>query len=158
MIKKLVETLIKQNKTISTMESCTGGGLVNAITNIPNASKIISMSVVTYSNEAKIKMGVSKDTINKYSVYSPEVAKEMAKCISLLANSSYGIGITGKLKKIDENNLCGEDDLVYYSIYDQENDIYYTESIKVMYDNRIDNKVQVIDSITTKLLEILNKN
>jgi len=157
-MKELVKILIKQNKTISTMESCTGGGLVNAITNIPNASKIISMSVVTYSNEAKIKMGVSKDTIDKYSVYSSEVAKEMAKCISLLANSSYGIGITGKLKKIDEKNLYGEDDLVHYSIYACESDVYYTESIKVTYDNRVDNKMQVIESITTKLLEILNKN
>lgn len=157
-MKELVETLIKQNKTISTMESCTGGGLVNAITNIPNASKIISMSVVTYSNEAKIKMGVSKDTIDKYSVYSSEVAKEMAKCISEFTNSSYSIGVTGKLKKIDENNLYGEDDLVHYSIYDHENDIYYTNAIKVTHDNRIDNKGQVIDNITSKLLEIIRKN
>lgn len=157
-MKELVETLIIQNKSISTMESCTGGGLVNAITNIPNASKVISMSVVTYSNEAKIKMGVSKDTIDKYSVYSNEVAKEMAKCVSELAHSSYGIGVTGKLKRIDENNLYGEDDLVHYAIYDQENDIYYTESIKVTYDNRIDNKGQVIDNITSKLLEIISKN
>ena len=157
-MKELVETLIKQNKTISAMESCTGGGLVNAITNIPNASKIISMSVVTYSNEAKIKMGVSKATIDKYSVYSSEVAKEMAKRVCELANSSYGIGVTGKLKKLDENNLYGEDDLVHYSIYDSENNIYYIESIKVTYDNRIDNKEQVIDSITAKLLEIIDKN
>jgi len=157
-MKELVETLIKQKKTISTMESCTGGGLVNAITNIPNASNVISMSVVTYSNEAKIKMGVSKATIDKYSVYSSEVAKEMAKCASELAHSSYGIGVTGKLKKIDENNLYGEDDLVHYAIYDQKNDIYYTESIKVTYDNRIDNKGQVINNITSKLLEILHKN
>ena len=157
-MKELVETLTKQNKSISTMESCTGGGLVNAITNIPNASKIISMSVVTYSNEAKIKMGVSKTTIDKYSVYSSEVAKEMAKCVSELAHCSYGIGVTGKLKKIDENNLYGEDDLVHYSIYDSENDTYYSESIKVTSDNRIDNKEQVIDSITAKLLEIVGKN
>lgn len=157
-MKELVETLINQNNTISTMESCTGGGLVNAITNIPNASKVISMSVVTYSNEAKIKMGVSKDTIDKYSVYSSEVAKEMAKCVSELANSSYGIGVTGKLKKLDENNLYGEDDLVHYAIYDSENNIYYIESIKVTYDNRVDNKEQVIDNITAKLLEILHKN
>lgn len=157
-MKELVEILIKQNKTVSTMESCTGGGLVNAITNIPNASRVISMSVVTYSNEAKIKMGVSKDTIDKYSVYSLEVAKEMAKCISSLADSSYGIGVTGKLKKVDENNLYGEDDLVHYAIYDQKNDIYYTESIKVTHDNRIDNKGQVIENINAKLLEIMSKN
>lgn len=156
-MKELVETLIKQNKTISTMESCTGGGIVNAITNIPNASKIISMSVVTYSNEAKIKMGVSKETIDKYSVYSSEVAKEMAKCISLLANSSYGIGVTGKLRKLDENNLYGQDDLVYYAIYDNQNNTYYSYSIIVTNDNRVENKRQVIDNITSKMLEIMHK-
>ena len=154
-MEELVNLLIEKNISVSTMESCTGGGIANAITNIPNASKIISFSAVTYSNEAKIKMGVSKETIDKYSVYSIEVAKEMAKVISEYIESDYGIGVTGKLKKADENNLSGEDDLVYYCIYNRINNIYHTDSIQVTYDNRIGNKQEVINKIVEKMLTII---
>lgn len=157
-MKELVNLLIRKNLSVSTMESCTGGGLANAITNIPDASKVISFSAVTYSNEAKIKMGVSKETIDKYCVYSKEVAKEMAKTISEYAGSSYGIGVTGKLKKSDENNLSGEDDLVYYCIYDRINDVYYEDNLYVTHDNRIDNKQEVINKIVEKMLEIIKNN
>ena len=78
-MKKLVEELIKNKKTISTMESCTGGGVANAITNIEGASEVLKFSAVTYSNEYKIKMGVSSDVIDEYSVYSMETAHEMSK-------------------------------------------------------------------------------
>ena len=52
----VVNKLKEKNKTIATMESCTGGGVANAITNVPGASEIILFSAVTYSNEYKIKM------------------------------------------------------------------------------------------------------
>ncbi len=100
-LEKIVEILTKQNKTISTMESCTGGGLANAITNIPGASEILKFSAVTYSNEFKIKMGVPKETIDEYSVYSMATAIEMSKKISQFTNSNYAIGITGKLNRVD---------------------------------------------------------
>ena len=58
------------------MESCTGGGMANAITNIAGSSDVLKFSAVTYSNEFKIKMGVNKSTIDKFSVYSMEVARE----------------------------------------------------------------------------------
>ena len=69
MLKELVEKLLDLGKTISTMESCTGGGVANAITNIAGASEVLKFSAVTYSNEFKIKMGVSSEIIDKYSVY-----------------------------------------------------------------------------------------
>ena len=99
-MENVVKKLIELNKTIATMESCTGGGVANAITNIPGASEVLRFSAVTYSNEYKIKMGVNKTTIDTYSVYSMEVAKEMSKSISNFANSDIGIGVTGKLGKI----------------------------------------------------------
>ena len=123
-MKELVEKLIRENKSISTMESCTGGGVANAITNVPGASEILKFSAVTYSNEFKIKMGVSSEVIDKYSVYSRETADEMSKSISDFTSSTYGVGVTGKLKRSDINNLHGEDDKVYISIYDRENDKY----------------------------------
>ena len=119
-MKEIIEKLIKKNKTISTMESCTGGGLVNTITNIPGASEVLKFSAVTYSNEFKIKMGVSANIIEKYTVYSIETAMEMSKNISLFTNASYGIGITGKLNRQDKNNKFGLDNKVYVSIYNKD--------------------------------------
>ena len=54
-VSKLVVKLTKNKKTIATMESCTGGGVANIITNIPGASEVLKFSAVTYSNEYKIK-------------------------------------------------------------------------------------------------------
>lgn len=146
-MEELIKMLTLKNKTISTMESCTGGGVANAITNIPGASDVFSFSAVTYSNEYKIKMGVNSETISKYSVYSEEVAKEMSKVISDYTSSNYGVGITGKLLRSDKNNLSGEDNKVYISIYDRDNNKYYTSSISVYKETRKDNKEFVIEQI-----------
>ena len=154
-MKNIVELLIEKNKTISTMESCTGGAIANYITNIPNASKVFAFSAVTYSNDYKIKMGVNKDIIDKYTVYSMEVANNMAKAICEYTNSNYGVGVTGKLKKIDENNPYGEDDLVYFSIYDSDTNKYYNEIIKLKYEKRIYNKEQIINIFVDKMKKIL---
>ena len=155
MIKNLVEKLAQKNKTIATMESCTGGGIANEITNIEGSSKVIKFSAVTYSNEFKIKMGVSKDIIDKYSVYSMETANEMSLNISKFADSNYGVGITGKLNRVDENNLFGDDSTVFISIYDRDNDKYYNEIVKAIKTNRIDNKRLVIDKIEELMLKII---
>ena len=153
-MKELVDKLIKENKTISTMESCTGGGLVNAITNIPGASEILKFSAVTYSNEFKIKMGVDKNIIDKYSVYSMEVAEEMSKNISKFTSSTYGVGITGKLGRTDINNLYGEDNIVYISVYDSINDKNHTSKIEVTKKSREENKRIVIDEVV-KIIKLL---
>ena len=66
----IVKYLIDNHITIATMESCTGGALASEITSHPGASEILKFSAVTYSNEFKIKMGVSEEVINEFSVYS----------------------------------------------------------------------------------------
>lgn len=154
-MKELVKLLSLNHKTISVMESCTGGGLANAITNIEGASYIISFGAVTYSNEAKIKMGVNKKTIEKYSVYSIEVANEMSKNISNYTNSNYGIGVTGQLKRKDPNNKTDEDNKVYISIYDRDNNKYYNEIVIANKFTRRANKSKVIKKIVKKFSEIL---
>lgn len=146
-LKNIIQKLTEKNQTISTMESCTGGALASAITNIEGASEVLKFSAVTYSNEFKIKMGVSSDIIDKYSVYSIETAKEMSKKISDFTNSTYGIGITGKLNRVDKNNKFGSDNTVFVSIYDSNNDKYHTFSIDVTRSTRLDNKMEVINKI-----------
>ena len=154
-MKIIINKLKEKNKTISTMESCTGGGVVNAITNVEGASEVLKFSAVTYSNEYKIKMGVSSDIIDKYSVYSMETAIEMSKNISDFSNSNYGVGITGKLNRIDPNNLYGSDNIVYISIYDKDNNKFYNYDIEVKKQSRKENKDIIINLIIEKLLEIL---
>ena len=139
-IRIIIQKLISQNKTISSMESCTGGGVANAITNVERASEILKFSAVTYSNEYKIKMGVNENIIDKYSVYSMETAIEMSTNISNFANSNYGIGITGKLNRQDINNNYGKDNVVYISIYDKDNNKYYNKQIEVQEQSRKENK------------------
>jgi len=124
MIEQIIEILTKNNQTIATMESCTGGALVSAITDIPGASEVLKSSIVTYSNEAKIDFGINPETIDKYTVYSEEVATEMAYYASLQANSTYGIGITGQIGRKDPNNEGGNLNLVHISIYDSVNETY----------------------------------
>ena len=155
-MKNIVEKLTKLSKTISTMESCTGGGVANSITNIEGASEVLKFSAVTYSNEYKIKMGVSSSIIDKYSVYSPQVAREMSKCISDFTSSDYGVGVTGKLNRVDKNNPFGNDNIVFISIYDRNNNKYYIMEVEAQEKTRSDNKNLVIKKIEEKLNEIIS--
>ena len=154
-MERVVNKLIDKGCTIATMESCTGGGVANAITSIEGSSAVLRFSAVTYSNEYKIKMGVSSEVIDKYSVYSMETAVEMGTNIAKFANSDYGVGITGKLNRADENNLYGDDSTIYVSVYDVKNDKYYNKELKAIRDNRKANKELVIEEIVNILLEII---
>lgn len=151
----LVLKLSELKKTISTMESCTGGGVANAITNIEGASEILKYSAVTYSNEYKVKMGVSSEVIDKYSVYSMETACEMSRNISEFANSDFGVGITGKLNRTDKNNSFGKDNIVFISIYDKTMDKYYNATVEATFGSRSENKELVIKKVIELVTEII---
>ncbi len=92
-MEKILEILKKRNWRIGIMESCTGGAIANAVTNIPGASDVFDESQVTYSVESKIRAGVGKEIIEEFGVYSAETAGEMA-CVS---RGEVGVGITGNL-------------------------------------------------------------
>lgn len=156
-MKEIVELLIKNHKTIATMESCTGGFIASSITDIEGASEVLRFSAITYSNEYKIKLGVSAKTIDTYSVYSMNVAREMAKNISEFAQSVYGIGITGKINRSDKNNLYGENNKIYYSIYDKTNNKFYDFELTTIDDTRYNNKIFIKDNIAINLLKMLKK-
>lgn len=157
-LKEIIKILTSQNKTISTMESCTGGGVANAITNIEGASEVLKFSAVTYSNEYKIKMGVSKDIIDIYSVYSMETAIDMSKKITAFTNSNYGVGVTGKLNRVDKNNPYGQDNIVFVSIYDKDNNKINKITIEAKKATRKENKDLIIETIVNNLYQILNTN
>lgn len=151
----IIKLLTEQHKTIATMESCTGGGVANAITNIPGASEVLKFSAVTYSNEYKIKMGVKKETIEKYTVYSVEVAKEMSKAISDYTNADYGIGVTGRINREDPNNQGGDSSLIYVSIYIKEENKCETFTLNAQNTNRAENKEMIFRAIVGELKFLL---
>ena len=153
-MRDVVNLLIEKKMTIATMESCTGGFVASSITDIDGSSSVLKFSAVTYSNEYKIKMGVSKEVIDKYSVYSINVAREMAKNISVFASSDIGVGITGKINRVDENNLFGDDNKIYYAIYDKNSDKYYEYELIAINDTRLNNKKYIMENISKNLLEI----
>ena len=97
-------------------------------------------------------MGVDPDIINKYSVYSRECARSMSKAISDYSNSTYGVGITGKMNRIDKNNLYGEDNKIFISIYNKLNNSYKESIVKCIFSTRSKNKKLVIDEVI-KLIE-----
>lgn len=101
---KITEKLIKENKTITTMESCTSGQVASLITDSKGSSAVIKGAYVTYSNEAKIMNGVAKEVIDTYGVYSKETAYAMAVACKNSYVANIGIGITGSLGNVDENN------------------------------------------------------
>ena len=154
-MKEVVERLIELNKTISTMESCTGGAVANAITNIEGASEVLKFSAVTYSNEYKIKMGVSSKVIDKYTVYSMETANEMSKNISFYTDSNYGVGVTGQINRADPANIVDNSNKIYISIYDSDNDKFYNKELEAVNDTRSKNKEIIIDNIIEMLNDII---
>ncbi len=93
----IVAKLLVQNKfTISCAESCTGGTLAGRLTSVPGSSAYIKASIVTYSNEAKVKfLGVKEDTLAQYGAVSEDTARQMAEGIIKTVGSDIGVGITG---------------------------------------------------------------
>ena len=92
----LVKKLKELNLTISTAESCTGGMIASTIVNVSGSSQVFNESIVTYSNEAKVKyLNVSKETIIKHGVVSDEVVTEMAYGLRKLTGSNVCLSVSG---------------------------------------------------------------
>ena len=88
--------LTQQNKTLATAESCTGGKIAQRITAVPGASAYFKGSIVCYSEAVKRDiLQISKETIDKYSVVSEEVAREMVVNVRKLLKTDYAIAVTG---------------------------------------------------------------
>lgn len=93
-LKSLKKILISNNLTLSAGESCTGGQISAYLTDIDGASNFIEQCFVTYAPGAKVKfLNVNPKTIEKYTVVSKEVAREMAK--GLLEYADCAISTTG---------------------------------------------------------------
>ena len=113
----VAKLLVKNNMTIAVSESCTGGMVSSKLIDYPGISQSFMEGCVTYSNEAKMnRLGVKKETLDKYGAVSSETAIEMAVGIAKNLNTNIGLsttGIAGPGGGTDEKPVG----LVYIGIY-----------------------------------------
>ena len=92
----IIEKLIERGKTVATAESCSGGLIAAAITDVPGASAVFGCGAVTYSNEMKRKiLGVKEATLAAHGAVSPETAFEMAAGLKKLSGADIAVAVTG---------------------------------------------------------------
>ena len=95
-MKSLIKILSKKNLKISIVESCTGGLLASRITSFSGASKVFNLGLVTYSNQAKIKiLKINKHIIKKYGAVSHTCCSAMVKNLSKISKAHINVSITG---------------------------------------------------------------
>lgn len=155
---QLVDRLQKVGFLITTVESCTGGALANAITNVPGSGDIFKHGFVTYSNEAKIALGVPKPTIQKHSVYSPDVALAMAIAgeQNAAVKAHIAVGITGTLNRTDPDNsgtsVVGD---VYIAVLKSKMPIHQHKLTVPASLSRTDAKTFVVNHVLENLLRLV---
>lgn len=94
--KALGDVLCKQGKTVTTAESCTGGGIAQTITEVGGASQWFTHGFVTYSNEAKQQLlEVSANTLEEFGAVSEQTVKEMAVGALSKANADIAVSVSG---------------------------------------------------------------
>ena len=146
----LGKLLTEKKLTLSTAESCTGGKIAATLSAVSGASNYFKGSVVSYATQAKIDvLGVSKETISKYSVVSAEVAKEMVLGIQKITHSDYAIATTGNAgpAKGDADTELG---IVFIAIATP-NNVFIEEF------NFGQPREKVIDRAVSKALELIYK-
>lgn len=152
---QVVQALREQNLFIATVESCTGGGLANAITNIAGASEVIKAGFITYSNEQKIALGVPAEAIERFTVYSLEVAEAMAKAgLRAAAKADIGVGITGSISRVDPANPNSQPGVVYIAVCQGEKTIS-RKFVFIDEGERWEVKEKAVEAALQMVLEIL---
>ena len=142
--------LTKQNKTLATAESCTGGKIAQVISSVAGASAYFKGSVVCYATEVKeTVLGIPKELIEKHSVVSFEVAKAMALAVQRIMKTDYAIATTGNAGPLkgDSNAEIGT---VFIALATP-NEVIVTEF------NFGQPREKVIDRAVNKGLEMLQK-
>ncbi|PJG59701.1 nicotinamide-nucleotide amidase [Aeromonas cavernicola] len=93
---ELGQRLSQRNGLAATAESCTGGGVATAITDIAGSSGWFDRGFVTYTNEAKQQMlGVSRDSLKHHGAVSEAVVQEMARGALAHSSASVSVAISG---------------------------------------------------------------
>lgn len=149
--RELVERCTKAGLKLATAESCTGGMVSAAVTAIPGSSAVIELGICSYSNRIKHDiLGVSADTLKRYSEYSTSCTEEMARGAIRLSDADIAAATSGVAGPDGgtEDNPVGT---VYISAVGKGSVI----SEKFLFDNRSRDCIRA--AATQKALEMLLK-
>ena len=92
----LVTELTESGKAVATAESCTGGWVAKAITDVPGSSVVFGYGIVSYANGAKESIiGVKNETLEKHGAVSAEVVEEMAQGTLRLRGADIAVAVSG---------------------------------------------------------------
>lgn len=93
---QLITLLKEQKRSITTVESCTGGKVAARLVSVAGASEVFFQGLITYANEAKQRLaGVSSETLARYGAVSPETAKEMVRGANRIYGTDVALSVTG---------------------------------------------------------------
>lgn len=152
----VTKMLIEKKLQIATMESCTSGLIASNITDYEGASAVLKGSIVTYSNEMKVKAGVASTTIEKFGVYSAQTAKAMAHTVKRNIGANVGVGITGSFGNTDPNNADSKAGDIHFYITQENSPFHLTYwnnniSRKVMKQKTVDIVLATIEAMLHRL-------
>ena len=150
----ITHKLIERKLTVTAMESCTGGQIASLLTDTEGSSEVFKGSLVTYSNEAKIRYGVPEETIRKYGVYSEQTAKAMAHACRREFGSDIGLGITGSFGNTDPANPDSVPGEAWFAIETNAGVQCFHCSIPVQKD-RLSYKMYMADAVADAIWNLL---
>ncbi len=117
----VVGLLKKNNLTLATAESCTGGLIGKRIVDIPGASSVFDGGIISYSNDVKQKvLGVNADDLKKYGAVSEQVAAQMAQGALKVCGTDIALSVTG-IAGPDNEGTDKPAGLVYIALADKDN-------------------------------------
>ncbi|MEJ6475861.1 CinA family protein [Pseudoalteromonas piscicida] len=145
--------LTNKGITITTAESCTGGGVSYALTDTPGSSAYIDRCFVTYSNQAKHELlGVSQQTLEQYGAVSEQTVLEMARGAQRVANAEVAIAVSG-IAGPSGGSVEKPVGTVWFAIA---NTVSVHTFHQVFAGNRAEVRVQAIEFVLKNVIEIVN--
>ena len=151
---EFVRRLAKNGWKIACAESCTGGLFAKTVTDVPGASEVFEYGAVVYSNRVKSQLlSVRPETIRLHTEISEEVARELAKNITIIASSDFGVGITGLAGPGGgtPEHPVGQ---VFVCVYRREDDAFFPRELSLT-GSRVEIRQKTVDAVYEIWNEIL---
>ena len=155
--RRLTLRLIEAGRTVTAMESCTSGQVISLITDTEGASAVLTGAFITYSNSAKVRLGVPAETVDTFGVYSAETAAAMARASRAAWGADIGLGVTGTFGNVDPSNADSVPGEVYFAI-DAPNGSCTWHCAVPPQPSRLAYKLYMADVIADRLLDVAAGN
>lgn len=151
----IINEMRKSKLTLGIAESVTGGMIASTLIDVPGASKVLKGGIVAYTDFAKKELlRVNGDTLDKYTAYSAQVAREMAKGIREKLKTDISISVTGNAGPFSENipeeeKICG----AYFCIIVV--DKAYDFEMTLKDEGRTNNRITIVSKIIEELFKLI---